>query len=912
MLKRKLTALLFFFLTLLFVCCKQYGNLHVLNCVPSGAGVVLKIYNLEKLITQVDKENNLWSNLRGINAAKETNQVIKTLDTIIKSTPSIQGILYNSEVVVSFHKIGEDKISVLGGILLQDKRQADVLALSLKKYSDGKKFKMSTQKYEATTIFCVKNSKGEELIFFAYINKFFVISQSQMLLQASVRDIGNDKKVENAEVLDNLLQKTGTDAISTMIVDYDNLGAILKGGCNPKKISNSFERFAKLAIFDVTLEKNDVLLSGYTVCDETQSDYLKVFDNQKTIGSDFLKYLPSKTVGFSSAGISDMFLFSDSYYSYLKNRDATLDIDRLSNSFNKEYRINLKEDLYSCFSGRITEFTCDYSLAGRSSDSYVLAELANKDKAQKLFLSIVKKYQEKYKLENNKVFKEIRTVSGRKYTVCLNPIKNLFPIFFGDLFSFQSKCFVFYDDKIVFAEDATALTEYINALENGKTLDKNSNFTGFSNYIVRENNIFFYVDITYSFDKVISYLNTSTANDCKNNRNLLSCFRNFALEYGSNSSNLFLTSLALQYSCVVEEDRSVYWIAPIDSTVLIKPQVVKNHSSNEKQVIVQDETNRIYLFDKNGKQVWKKQMGEPIVGEVKQIDYYQNGKLQFLFATENHLHLLDINGNYVEEFPIKFPARLSTEISVFDYANDGNYRIFVPCVDSKLYVYTKEGKFLEAWTPFRTSSPVIVPVKYFNAEGTEYLVFADNLKTYIINRRGELRINVTDNFPKSAYSPYFLEKKAGEYRFVTTNSSGEIIYIRMDGSCRSKKFKHYSASHSFLLSDINSDGKNEYIFADENMIDVFSEDGNALFNCLLDSKISGKLLLFSFSSGKQRLGAVCKNINKIYLWDDKGNICSGFPISGATAFSISQFNSKDNFSLLCGSNDNFLYNYRIK
>jgi hypothetical protein len=42
-----------------------------------------------------------------------------------------------------------------------------------------------------------------------------------------------------------------------------------------------------------------------------------------------------------------------------------------------------------------------------------------------------------------------------------------------------------------------------------------------------------------------------------------------------------------------------------------------------------------------------------ILSEIFQLDYYRNGKLQYLFNTENKLWVIDRNGNPVEKFPIE-------------------------------------------------------------------------------------------------------------------------------------------------------------------------------------------------------------------------------------------------------------------
>ena len=51
-------------------------------------------------------------------------------------------------------------------------------------------------------------------------------------------------------------------------------------------------------------------------------------------------------------------------------------------------------------------------------------------------------------------------------------------------------------------------------------------------------------------------------------------------------------------------------------------------------------------------------------GDVHQIDLYKNGKLQLLFNTQSKLHLIDRNGNNVEQFPIGLVAKATNGLFV--------------------------------------------------------------------------------------------------------------------------------------------------------------------------------------------------------------------------------------------------------
>ena len=46
----------------------------------------------------------------------------------------------------------------------------------------------------------------------------------------------------------------------------------------------------------------------------------------------------------------------------------------------------------------------------------------------------------------------------------------------------------------------------------------------------------------------------------------------------------------------------------LDAEVATKPQFVINHRNRKKEIVVQDEENRLYLISPEGKILWKKQL----------------------------------------------------------------------------------------------------------------------------------------------------------------------------------------------------------------------------------------------------------------------------------------------------------------
>ena len=197
---------------------------------------------------------------------------------------------------------------------------------------------------------------------------------------------------------------------------------------------------------------------------------------------------------------------------------------------------------------------------------------------------------------------------------------------------------------------------------------------------------------------------------------------------------------ALSYLPSREIEPETIWQSGLDSTIIGKPALVANHYTKEKEIMVQDKSNMLYLISSSGRILWKKKLDAPILSEITQIDYYRNNKLQYLFNTSNKIYLIDRNGNYVDKYPISLAYKATNGISVFDYDKNRNYRIFLACNNSKVYVFDKSGKTVTGWNAKPTEGIVTKPIQHFRVQGKDYIVFADNKRNYILNRKGANRV----------------------------------------------------------------------------------------------------------------------------------------------------------------------------
>ena len=379
-------------------------------------------------------------------------------------------------------------------------------------------------------------------------------------------------------------------------------------------------------------------------------------------------------------------------------------------------------------------------------------------------------------------------------------------------------------------------------------------------------------------------------------------------------NDLFFTNIYLNYNPAFRKKTKSAWELQLDTVVNMKPQMVLNHYTGNKEVLVQDVANNLILYGTDGKLLWKRHLPGKILGKAHQIDFYKNNKLQLIFNTHGYIFLIDRNGKDVENYPIKFKSPATNGLLVVDYEGKKNYRILVACENRNVYLLNKAATKVDGWQFDKTMGRVKSAIQYFNYDGKDYLVFADEQNVYILNRRGQTRIELKTQFAKSLNSKFFFDKGTApeNARFVSTSKTGTVYFIYLDGGLKKMTLDKFTSGHHFSYTELFGSGKKYFVFTDNSKLVVYNGDKSLRFEEKFNGSLNNSLNLYTVGKNIKYIGVSVNTENKIYLFSPNGKIAKGFPMVGAGPYSISRLNKKDkNLNLLVGGSDNFLYNYSI-
>lgn len=225
--------------------------------------------------------------------------------------------------------------------------------------------------------------------------------------------------------------------------------------------------------------------------------------------------------------------------------------------------------------------------------------------------------------------------------------------------------------------------------------------------------------------------------------------------------------------------------------------IIHNHRTDRQNIVLQNQNNELILLNQNGVEKWRKQLDGRLIGRIKQMDIYQNGKLQMLFNTRNSVYLIDILGRDVTGFPIKLKLPATGELSYVQYENGKYRRFFVP-TEQGILGFKESGVLLNEFHPNTVPGEVHFPLQYSSCSGSDILVTTNvQNEVFIMNRRGQLRVPKV-SVKSELLTPFVFEENSGSCRLIAVAENNEVYSISLDGN-----LKKVDLSRSKALAIIN-------------------------------------------------------------------------------------------------------------
>lgn len=902
-------AVLFF----LFVKHDSFKASEAAEAVPSDALMFVNKIDYEFFAGDFKEKNLLWNDLNHFSAIMTFDSLAFLFNNRLGNMPLLEKCLKDGGLSFSLHILGKNNLASLFYVELGENVNIQGIGAEIKS-SLGKETFITERKYEAIDLIDVSFKNSIHIKGFSYVidEGILIASRSVILLENAIRALKSKGGISYQKGFQKLTKTAGKYVHANVYLNYSFIDQLFYPIVRNEfqKELTSLGEFASWGEFDVDLRENIFVFNGMSFSNDSLKGWLNVFKGQSPVKLELTSYIPSNAINFLAIGISDKELFKKQLKKELNLRDELDNYLRSENELKRKLIVSPYTEILDMLNDEIVKFQVEGKTVG-TTEEVVMFEIKSKSEAVEQMESWISMfasghgkdlgdYTDMFILDDNTAFK-IYDLPEKLYQGTL--IENFF-----------KSSFAFFDNFIIFSNshDAISSTIYQNILH--KTLSNEDYYDEINNLISTRANLTCFIKPAPYVEMKKDLVEDHFKNQITSLSSTLEKIPGLIIQF-ANEENMSYSNISLKYTSTVRDKATTLWESLLDSFAITKPIMVINHNTSDKEILVQDATNSLYLLNSTGRIIWKIDISDPILSEIYQVDFYNNDKLQYLFSTTKGIYLLDRNGNNVEKYPVKFRSDATNGIVLFDYDNRKEYRVFVACEDRKVYVYDLEGNIVPGWSFKKTEGLVTKPIQHFKINDKDYIIFSDEIRSYILDRRGNVRINFNEFKAVSKNNLYYPDMNISENkpRFITTDTSGNIFSINIQGELETLLEHKAGSDHFFRMKDLDQDGKSEYIYSDENNLEVIDFKGKRVFSFRIKNDIRMLPDIYEFSSSDYKIGIVDKEKNQIYLLNSDGTLYEGFPLEGNTRFSIGYFAGSDSrFNLIVGSQNGFLYNYSIE
>lgn len=867
-----------------------------IDAIPLNAGLVFETKDMGGF-TEILAANEMLINeaLKSEGPGRMVSE-LNYVNKLQKENSNFRKFLNNREFIISVHQSQQYDAAKLF-VSPVSKKSYEKLGNNLRKIYPDAEIKKIT-KEDAIILEFHLPQNPEYSFYISHYNDLFLMSFSEILMQRSLRTLKSTASLASNKDFIEMSKLTGKTG-HRLFINYQYLPEIIYKYINPETgVENFLKNFASVTGLEIAVKNNEIQLDGYTSAKESNK-YLNIFRKQKPGKTNIPSLLPQSASSFVIVNIGKGKEFKKKYEQHLSDFNHLKNYRRNLNEWYRNNQTGAKPDFFECIGGEIAIVSLAQD-ASRDNKQMILTEIADREKT----LAFLKANVAKQDSSAGRF-----SIGERKFMYFPFSNNDFFKISFGELFgSARVNLACLYDDYIIFTETKSALKKFLQA----DSKNNNSNSRDYIASFNKESNLFLYFDLYKSFPVLKNYMSDFSTKEFETDKNFYRKLKGPGIQFLADSDPIY-TTLKLKPGLQASSKLMSEWEFNLDSPPATKPFVVKNHNTGANEIFIQTQSNTVYLINNRGEILWEEIIDDKIISEVFQIDYYKNNKLQLLFNTRNKLHLIDRKGNNTADYPIEFKHKASNGISVFDYENNKDYRIFFAAENKSVNLLDKTGSRINGWIFDKTQNTVTQSVQHFVYEGRDYICFFDDNKLYITDRRGNIRVKPEADFPVARNTEIFFEPKTETSfpRFVLTDPAGSVYFVYLDGIVKRLKTKTHSADHYFMYHNITGNDYPEFIYADSKKLTVFDRNKKQLFRLDFPDEITHRLYTYRFSENEIDLGVITGEANKAYLVNSSGKIYPGFPVYGNTPFSIRKFRDNENFSLISGNQSTKLISYTL-
>ena len=275
-------------------------------------------------------------------------------------------------------------------------------------------------------------------------------------------------------------------------------------------------------------------------------------------------------------------------------------------------------------------------------------------------------------------------------------------------------------------------------------------------------------------------------------------------------------------------------------------------------------------------------MEGPITTDIWEIDFYKNGKIQYLFATNGQLHLLDYHGRSISKYPHPLPTTTQPlYLQVVDYNQDKQYRLLLATAQGDIYIKDKHYRTLPGWAPRAVTHSFASTPFHCRVRGKDYyLTLQADGTLQALNRKGKNYSGFPVALNAPVHNPLLVRKgkTTADTTLIVLTDAGKCIQMSLNGQEQAvQQLPRLKDTKRFVLCPDQVSGQRYIVMRqDATKGELMDEAGNLLFE-LPHAAPHWRIQYYDFGSSHQFYVLTDPDQHLTYLYDQAGKLLQDAP-----------------------------------
>ena len=690
--------------------------------------------------------------------------------------------------------------------------------------------RITTHEHDGQKIYDVSNLNSQPLFSYTFFNNIMVACLSAELLEDWVRFAKSPLNATNTSRFEAVKQESDL----SIFIDSAILTYSLKNTVSTKSDAGLLYFLSFLAPtesfhLDPLFSKNYPTLTSKSKKVKLEG-YIDALNNQPTSPFRSLYYLPTNTAVLFRLG----FTKSKTFVASLKNRLSEVSNDSINaarEQFNTLLKVGRRDSLYEFIDKEL--LLCQLEPNNTLTKGQILLQqVRTNTELENLYrrLSIL------FNKNNELPFEKFQGLT----------IYNLdfyeFPaVLYGGLFKGFPKCYVaFYKNYVIYGNDRQVLKDYLIDLEYQRTWANSETYKSFAEKSIKSSNFMLLVNnrkaksyISGSFlDYVFNNLDYDISEKLPFDQLIFQTAFKDSRAYSSISFARTgrTTSQKVFNKLFLQQEKNI-------ETPVAGPFIVRNYPSGlDKILVVNSNLELINTLVEDGKKKVIQQLDGNIIGDIHPVDFMSIGRLQYVFATQKSLYVIDEDDTqrYTSVPLIHLPkGHTIRHFQRIESGIEGSYRFLI--VDNEGYMYLWNGPSQQPIqiNKSRPFTDLLLPISEVEYEGKRHFLFTQATgQIGLIKENGVIpepyKLDLKTNIAGSFFNT--ISPETGETKLAGLSKYGEIFEISLAGKVLSKSQLIRPDPTAFFRSKAEVNNKDWFLFREsETQFAILDKKGKELF-----------------------------------------------------------------------------------